>query len=156
MKFHDLLQIPNKFTTDYLRAKRQVPTMSENMETAMLSMEMEKKEESIGPINIDYTTKHVGIKNKDFLGPASRTGIPDRFCLFAISCKFSNQHLPKIKDNTIFSNKLWLTSFWLTVSRKRNLTLNLIMIIIIMYFRSQIYLNILEQLVVFCVTWFGR
>ena len=61
LKFHDLLQIPNKFTTDYLRAKRQVPTMSENMETAMLSMEMEKKEESGGPRNINDTTKNVGI-----------------------------------------------------------------------------------------------
>ena len=61
LKFHDLLQIPNKFTTDYLRAKRQVPTMSTNMETAMLSMAMEQKEESVEPRNINDTTKNVGI-----------------------------------------------------------------------------------------------
>ena len=81
LKFHDLLQIPNKFTTDYLRAKRQVPTMSENMETAMLSMEMEQKEKSVGPRNIDDTTKNVGItKQENFLWDlVSRTGIPRAF-----------------------------------------------------------------------------
>ena len=30
------------------------------------------------------------------VGRVSRTGIPDRFCLFAISRKFFTQHLPKI------------------------------------------------------------
>ena len=30
LKFHDLLQLPSAFTTDYLREK-QIPTMSENM-----------------------------------------------------------------------------------------------------------------------------